>query len=98
LETGDWDADRPSARRLVSRRGDKWYFLGLFEFLKLIPPRFEVAGTCIVPGLITVGMFLLPWLDRSPSRHPARRQWIINVGLLVVFGIGILTLKGMLAS
>jgi len=76
----------------------EWYFLGLFELLKLIPPKLEVVGTCVIPGLLTAGMFLLPWLDRSPSRHPAKRQWVIDVGLLLVFGIGILTLKGILAG
>ena len=76
----------------------EWYFLGLFELLKLIPPKLEVVGTCVIPGLLTAGMFLLPWLDRSPSRHPAKRQWVIDLGLLIVFGIAILTLKGVLAG
>jgi len=76
----------------------EWYFLGLYELLKLMPPKLEVLGTVVIPGLIALGMILLPWLDRSPSRHPAYRKWVIDLGLIVVFLIGTLTLKGILSE
>ncbi len=74
----------------------EWYFLGLFELLKLIPPKLEVLGTIVTPAGIIIGLLMLPWLDRSNSRHPAKRGWIIDITLFVVLGLGALTLKGLL--
>lgn len=76
----------------------EWYFLGLYELLKLMPPQLEVLGTVIIPGMVTVGMLLLPWLDRSDSRHPAKRRWIIDMALALILLIGVLTLKGILTE
>jgi ubiquinol-cytochrome c reductase cytochrome b subunit len=76
----------------------EWYYLGLFEMLKLIPPKLEVMGTVLIPGLVTIGMFALPWLDRSVSRHPSDRRSIIDIGMLIIFAIGLLTLKGVLSN
>lgn len=76
----------------------EWYFLGLYEFLKLMPPSLEVVGTLVVPSLVTIGMLLLPWLDRVESRHPAKRGWIIDLALVLILGIGVLTLKGVLSE
>ncbi len=76
----------------------EWYFLGLYELLKIMPAGYEVVATAVVPGLITIGMFLLPWLDRSKSRHPAKRQWIIYTGTAVILFIGLMTLKGILET
>lgn len=59
----------------------EWYFLGLYELLKLMPSKLEILGTVVIPGLVGLGMILLPWLDRSPSRHPAHRMWVIEAGL-----------------
>jgi quinol-cytochrome oxidoreductase complex cytochrome b subunit len=42
-----------------------WYFLGLQEILHYFPPT--VAGV-LIPGFVLVGMALLPYVDRNPSR------------------------------
>lgn len=76
----------------------EWYFLGLYELLKVMPPGWEVLATLVAPGLVTIGMFLLPWLDRSPYRHPARRQWAIVTATFIILFIGIFTLKGILET
>jgi ubiquinol-cytochrome c reductase cytochrome b subunit len=76
----------------------EWYFLGLYELLKIIPRGYEVLGTVIIPTGVTLGMFFLPWLDRSQSRHPARRRWIIDLGLVLILIIGVLTLQGILTT
>lgn len=76
----------------------EWYFLGLYELLKIMPAGYEVVATLVIPGGISLGMLLLPWLDRSPSRHPARRQWIIVLGTAVILLIAIMTLKGILET
>ena len=65
----------------------------------------RIAGTVPFLGnslmvLIRGGlsMLLLPRLDRSPSRHPARRRWGMDVGLALILMIGLLTLKGILSE
>lgn len=76
----------------------EWYFLGLYELLKLMPAGWEILGTLVIPGLITIGMLLLPWLDRSKSRHPAKRGWVMVAGTGVILLIGLMTLKGILET
>lgn len=76
----------------------EWYFLGLYELLKIMPAGYEVVATLVIPGLITIGMLLLPWLDRSRSRHPAKRGWVMVVGTFVILLIGLMTLKGILET
>lgn len=76
----------------------EWYFLGMFELLKIMPAGWEVIATAIIPGLVTMGMFLVPWIDRAESRHPAYRQTIIVAGTAVILLIGIMTLKGVLET
>ena len=76
----------------------EWYFLGLYELLKIMPPGWEMVATLVIPGLITIGMFGLPWFDKNPSRHPAKRPFAILVGTVVILMIGLLTLKGVLET
>jgi ubiquinol-cytochrome c reductase cytochrome b subunit len=55
----------------------EWYFLGLFQLLKLFHGPLEPVATLVLPG-VAVGLLLaLPFLDRSPSRALARRKpWV----------------------
>ena len=76
----------------------EWYFLGLYELLKIMPSGFEMVATVVIPGAVSLGMIFLPWLDRSESRHPAKRQWIIVTGTVVILLIGLMTLKGILET
>lgn len=76
----------------------EWYFLGLYELLKVMPPGYEAVATLVIPGLITIGMFALPWIDRSKSRHPAKRGWVMVAGMAVILLIGLMTLKGILET
>lgn len=76
----------------------EWYFLGLYELLKVMPAGWEMVATVIIPTGITVGMFALPWLDKSRSRHPGKRQWIIMMGMGIILLIGLMTLKGILET
>lgn len=76
----------------------EWYFLGLYELLKVMPAGYEIIATLVIPGLVTVGMMFLPWIDRSESRHPAMRQGIITIGVAVILMIGLFTLKGIIET
>ncbi|AGA67725.1 cytochrome b subunit of the bc complex [Desulfitobacterium dichloroeliminans LMG P-21439] len=50
-----------------------WYFLWMFGLLQLVP---QMMGL-LLPAILVMGVFLLPWLDRSSSRRPEARAWII---------------------
>lgn len=55
----------------------EWYFLGLFQLLKYFPGRLEIIGALVLPGLVMTGLFLLPWLDRAPSRAWRARRTLL---------------------
>lgn len=69
----------------------EWYFLFLFQMLKYFPGNLEVVGAMIVPGLFIVGLILLPFLDKSPKRHPFSRPFASLGAIVVMMGIGGLT-------
>lgn len=56
----------------------EWYFLFLFQFLKWFPGELEVWGAFIIPGIIVVVMFLMPWIGWTRPGH------FLNVLMLVV--------------
>jgi quinol-cytochrome oxidoreductase complex cytochrome b subunit len=53
----------------------EWYFLGLFQLLKLFEGRAMLIGTALLPGLVAALVALLPWLDRNPERKAARPKF-----------------------
>ncbi len=59
-----------------------WYFLGLQEELHYFPPT--VAGV-MLPALVLVGLALVPYLDRNPSRAYADRK--LSIALFTMFAI-----------
>lgn len=68
-----------------------WYFLGLQELLHYFAPT--TAGV-LVPGLVLVGLAVLPYLDRNPSRAYADRKLaIVTFTMFAVFWSAI-TLAG----
>jgi len=90
-----WPADlAPQANVLITPAGIKpeWYFLGLFQLIKIIP---EIAGI-IVPGIIVLLMVILPFVDRSPERNPLRKPVTTTVALIVVVALVALTIWGAL--
>ncbi len=64
------------------------YFLFLFQFLKWFPGELEVWGAIVIPTLILVVLFLMPWIGRSRGGH------IFNVALLFVLLGGAALLTG----
>lgn len=71
-----------------------WYFLGLFELLKIFQGPYELIGTVVLPGVGVAGLLLLPFLDRSPHRHWRRRPFVVAVGAAVLLGAVGLTVSG----
>ncbi len=59
-----------------------WYFLGLQEQLHYFPPT--IAGV-LAPGFVLVGLALLPYVDRNPSRAFEDRK--LSIALFTMFAI-----------
>lgn len=85
----------PTATDFVPR--PEWYFLFLFQFLRLLKPEWEILGTLVFPLLGILVLLLLPFLDRNRYRHPLDRPAVTIVAILAVLGIATLTVQGALA-
>ncbi|MEA3440843.1 MAG: c-type cytochrome [Chloroflexota bacterium] len=70
----------------------EWYFLFLFEFLKYVPGAIEWVGAAVIPGVVIVVLFLLPFIDRNPNRHSSKRKLAISIMTVIVLGIVALTI------
>ena len=71
----------------------EWYFLFLYEMLKFFPGDLVIFGVIVLPGIVFLILFLLPWIDRRPERHPRKRpaimalltfSWTIVVGFTLL--------------
>jgi cytochrome b-561 len=87
-----------------------WYLLWVYGALRLIPGdlsvRFlgatigsEAIGAMLVPGILTLIIVLVPWLDRTPSslhyaEHPVAGPGRLALGLAVVTLFLALSLAG----
>jgi ubiquinol-cytochrome c reductase cytochrome b subunit len=67
-----------------------WYFLDLFGLLQVVPGDYEIVGALIIPGVATVILLLLPWIDRSTTRMVGNRKpimWLLGISLAVMWGL-----------
>jgi cytochrome b6-f complex subunit 4 len=88
-----WPADLGGpANALVTPQGIKpeWYFLGLFQLIKVIP---ELAGIILV-AIVFVLMIALPFVDRSPERNPLYKPVTTTIALAVLVALIVLTIWG----
>ncbi len=76
----------------------EWYFLFLFQMLKYFPGKLEWLGTAVIPGLVILGLFLLPLLDRKPARHYSKRKIALGVMGAAVVGIVVLTILAVVTT
>jgi ubiquinol-cytochrome c reductase cytochrome b subunit len=75
----------------------EWYFLSLFQMLKLFPGDREIIGTIVIPTALVVVMMVLPFIDRI---LPRRLAHFLACGFVfaVVGGAGYLTVQAMRAD
>jgi quinol-cytochrome oxidoreductase complex cytochrome b subunit len=71
----------------------EWYFLSMYQFLKLFPGKLEFLGLLLQP-LAVILLFILPFLDRSPERRPSKRKFAMGVLIVVVIANIILGVVG----
>jgi menaquinol-cytochrome c reductase cytochrome b/c subunit len=77
----------------------EWYFFFLFELLRVIkPPELTPIATIGVPTIAMVLLFLLPFYDRGPERHPLKRPIATLAGVLTIISMAVLTYLGAVAG
>jgi len=62
-----------------------WYFYSLYGILRLAPAGvLTLVATVVLPGVFAMILFLLPWIDRNPSRAILKRPFMMGVTLITV--------------
>jgi len=69
----------------------EWYFLFLFQTLKLFTGPLEIVGSLVLPGAAVLALILVPFLDRGRVVEVTRRTFAIGVVVLAAIGWGGLT-------
>ena len=84
----------------------EWYFLALYQVLKLAPKEFmgiqdfNKPFTLALSGIVVLLMLALPWLDRTAPtlQHPLKRPYILLIVLLGLIGFIGLTYWGWVST
>jgi ubiquinol-cytochrome c reductase cytochrome b subunit len=71
----------------------EWYFLFLFQTLKLFKGPLEIVGSIILPTLAILLLFLTPFIDRGKIISIRRRTGAIALVILGAFGWAGLTAR-----
>jgi quinol-cytochrome oxidoreductase complex cytochrome b subunit/mono/diheme cytochrome c family protein len=74
----------------------EWYYLSMFEWLKFWQGKTVVFAIVVVPGILALLFFLLPFLDRSLERRPWRRPIPVLAVAIVLVGAIFLGIKSRL--
>ncbi|MBI4124590.1 MAG: cytochrome b N-terminal domain-containing protein [Deltaproteobacteria bacterium] len=72
----------------------EWYFLFLFQALKLFPGSLEAVAAVVLPTVLILVLILLPFLDRGEKRHPLARPFWMAGGMLAFGFIAYLSYQG----
>ncbi len=65
----------------------EWYYLPMFEWLKYWEGPKVVFAVVVIPGLLALLFFLMPFLDRKLERRPWRRPIPVLAVAFVMLGI-----------
>lgn len=72
----------------------EWYLLYAYQFLKYVP---KIIGL-VSMGLFAILLFFIPFLDKSPHRHPKKRKLATFLGVGVLFLALVLGILGFLSE
>jgi ubiquinol-cytochrome c reductase cytochrome b subunit len=64
----------------------EWYFLFLFQTLKLLTGPLEVVGSVVLPGLAVLALILVPFIDRGKLVKVTRRTTAMAFVALAAIG------------
>ena len=68
----------------------EWYYLSLFQLLKVVPEKIGI----IAPAILVVLLVILPFVDRSPERNPLKKPVTTTIALIVIVATIVLTIWG----
>ena len=74
----------------------EWYFLFLFQLLKYFPGQLEVVGVFVIPTILVLLLFALPFLDRKRERYFTKRPIVIGASAFLAVGVVFLTVQSMI--
>lgn len=69
----------------------EWYFLFLFQTLKLFPGPLEIVGSVVLPTIAIGALIMVPFIDRGRLMKVTQRTFAVAVVLLAAIGWGGLT-------
>ena len=72
----------------------EWNFLFLYQALKAFKGSWEWMGTVVIPTLLVLLLFAVPFIDRNEKINPLRRPIAMLSGILFVTVILVLTFVG----
>jgi ubiquinol-cytochrome c reductase cytochrome b subunit len=64
----------------------EWYFLFLFQLLKVFEGPLEIVGAVVLPNLAILALFLVPFIDRGKMLRVTQRPIALSVVLLAALG------------
>ena len=64
----------------------EWYFLFLFQTLKMFTGPLEVVGSVVLPGLAVMALILVPFIDRGRMVKVTRRTFAFSFVALAAIG------------
>jgi ubiquinol-cytochrome c reductase cytochrome b subunit len=76
----------------------EWYFLFLFQMLKLFTGPLELVGSVVLPGLAVVALILIPFIDRGRIVRVRQRLLAFGVVILALLGWSGLTAAAILTT
>jgi quinol-cytochrome oxidoreductase complex cytochrome b subunit len=74
----------------------EWYFLPLYQGLKLFPGKLEIIGLMLQP-LALIVLAAIPFIDRNPERSYAKRKLALTLLAILVVATLVLGILGHLA-
>lgn len=69
----------------------EWYFMWIFQLLKVFPGYLEWAGVVALPAVGVIILLALPFLDRNVRRMPQFRPIALTLGGLGLAGVALFT-------
>lgn len=72
----------------------EWYFLFLFQFLKYFPGKAEVWGAIVIPSLLMLFLFAMPFVGKWKLGH----RFNLGFTFAMLIGIGALTFLALAAD
>jgi ubiquinol-cytochrome c reductase cytochrome b subunit len=76
----------------------EWYFLFLFQTLKLFEGPLEVFGSVVLPGLAMLALLLVPFIDRSKMVKVSKRVVAMGIAALLLLGWTGLTVAAIVST